>query len=138
MTRLNSLLHFCCAALLLLAGCARQEEAEQANNEPVAVDSASRSDSTFSADTDRVVLPPDRIYHTLTAHAWYARGEPLMHGGRAFRPAGLPVAASLPEMERAGEYQGVEYYRRGDADTLLFVPVDRGYWQVFRDEAAPR
>ena len=125
--------------MLFLPGCGKEEEAEPAADTTVAVaDSVARTDTTFSADPDRVVLPPDRIYYSLTVHEWYARGEPLMHDGRAFQPAGLPIAASLPEMERAGEYQGVEYYRRGNADSVLFVPVHRGYWQVFRGEASPR
>ena len=118
--------------------CGAEEDPAVSAAPVAAADSSAGPDSTFASEPDRVLLPADRIYYTLTAHEWYARGEPLVHEGRSFNPAGMPVAASLSEMERVGEYQGVEYYRRTGDDTTLFVPVYRGYWQVFRSATAAR
>jgi hypothetical protein len=127
----------CCAVV----ACSGDDSAANAAEEPAptaAADSSGDSDTTFTPDTRRQVLPSDRIYFNLTQHEWYAKGQPLVHEGRSFMPAGFPVAASLQEMQRAGEYQGVEYYRRTDGDSSLYVPVSRGYWQVFRGGSAQR
>lgn len=121
-------------ACCVLAGCRSGEEPPAAEGERAA--SAGSTDSVFTAAEDRVSLPGDRIYFTLTSHEWYARGEPLLYEGRQYRPAGMPVAASLTEMERAGDFQGVEFYRRsGDTQATVYVPVYEGYWQIFRTDA---
>ncbi|MGH7448458.1 MAG: hypothetical protein ACRELT_12900, partial [Longimicrobiales bacterium] len=73
------------------------------------------------------------IYYTLTNHEWYAHGEPLVHDGRPYEPAGMPISVSLSEMNRIGDFQGVEYYARdGDSEPVVYVPVFDGYWQQFR------
>lgn len=77
-------------------------------------------------------LSSDRIYYDLTRFAWYAQGEPLVHAEQPYQPSGRPLAVSLGEMEPAGEYQGVEYYRRAGDDASLYIPVFDGYWLVFR------
>jgi hypothetical protein len=77
-------------------------------------------------------LPADRIYYDLTRFEWYARGQPLLHEGVGYQPAGMPVPAPASEMKLLGEYEGVEYYRREADDGLLFVPVFDGYWLAFR------
>ncbi|HUF50595.1 MAG TPA: hypothetical protein VMN60_07180 [Longimicrobiales bacterium] len=140
MTLFAALHRLCrCAALCAaLAACARAEPSTEAPAAPPAAGPGDLADTTFMPHPERVVLPADRIYYTLTEHEWYARGEPLLHEGRAFSPSGMPLAASLPDMERAGEYRGVEFYRRAGMDDALFVPVYRGYWQVFRGAAAAR
>jgi hypothetical protein len=89
------------------------------------------SDSVFSPADDRVHLPTGSIYYTLTGFDWYARGQPLVHEGRPYESAGMPVNASLTEMQKAGEYQGVEYYSRAGDTATLYVPVYEGYWQSF-------
>ncbi|HSJ07328.1 MAG TPA: hypothetical protein VK936_11515 [Longimicrobiales bacterium] len=95
------------------------------------------ADSVYAVPAAREVLPAGRIYYTLTDHEWYARGEPLLHASRAHQPAGRPVAASLDEMELAGEYMGVDYYtRRQDEGELVYVPVFEGYWQAFRPDTS--
>ena len=78
------------------------------------------------------MLASSRIYYDLTRFEWYARGEPLVHDQLPYQPAGTPVAADLAELERAGEYQGVEYYHRQGDDQSLYVPVYDGYWLAFR------
>lgn len=100
--------------------------------------------ATASADTNAAAtlppvapeagerLPADRIYYDLTRFEWYARGEPLLHDGVGYQPAGMPLAALASEMKLLGEYEGVEYYRRESDDGLLFVPVFDGYWLAFR------
>jgi hypothetical protein len=119
-------------ACSLLACGAREEEADASDTAAVAV-GAQQDTSIFVAAPERETLPSARIYYTLTQHEWYARGQPLLHENRAYHQAGMPVAASVPEMEQLGEYQGVEYYaRRGDTSAAVYVPVFEGYWQPFR------
>ena len=112
------------SALLLLAACGETAEPSETAAQPVA--------QTLPAPEARRLLTRDRIYYDLTRYDWYARGEPLVHGQSSYQPAGAPVAASLDQMEREGEYQGVEYYRRDGDETLLYVPVFDGYWLGFR------
>jgi hypothetical protein len=91
----------------------------------------------FAPAPDRETLPHGRIYFTLTQHEWYARGQPLLHDNVAYRPMGMPIPASVPEMRSAGEYQGVEYYvREADTERAVYVPVFEGYWQPFRADSA--
>lgn len=123
-------------AALLLAACDREPEPAP---DPTVEQLVEVPEDTvvYVADRDREALPSHRIYYTLTQHEWYARGEPLLHGGRAWHASGMPVSASTAEMELLGEYQGVEYYARsGDAVAAVFVPVFEGYWQPFRADTA--
>ena len=124
-------------ACCVLAGCATDEpDAEAVATDGVAADSL-MADSVFAPVEDRATLPTSRIYYTLTSHEWYARGEPLLHDGRPHAPDGMPVHASLTEMTRAGEYQGVEYYvHAADTGAAVYVPVFDGYWQRFRADAS--
>lgn len=115
------------AMLLILAGCGREEETPA----PAATATDSAVAEHQAAET-RQVLSSDRIYYDLTRFEWYAHGEPLLHEQAGYQPAGTPVAASLTEMERTGEYEGVEYYRRTGDDQSLYVPVFDGYWLAFR------
>jgi hypothetical protein len=49
----------------------------------------------------------------------------------------MPVAASLGEMTKAGEYGGVMYYMRSGEPERIYVPVFEGYWLVFRPDTVP-
>jgi hypothetical protein len=113
-------------------GCERPDPS--GNRGQPAIDVA--GDSVFVASEERVSLPSSRIYYTLTSHEWYARGEPLVHEGRTYRPGGMPVAASLTDMTRLGEFRGVEYYHRAGDTAAVYVPVFEGYWQTFRTDSA--
>jgi hypothetical protein len=129
-TRLTDVLLVACC---VLAGCRGAEEEAGPTSQPaVAV-----GDSVYSPTADRVSLPPGRIYYTLTTHDWYARGEPLVFQGREYRPSGMPQEASLTEMTKLGDFQGVEFYgRSGVPPAAVYVPVFEGYWQQFRTDAA--
>jgi hypothetical protein len=130
----------CAALCLVAAGCARDEAEPSATPASAAADPAAGTgagDSVFAPAHERETLPSSRIYYTLTQHAWYARGEPLLHENRAWHPVGMPVSASVPEMRAAGEYQGVEYYvREADTEPALYIPVFEGYWQAFRADTS--
>jgi hypothetical protein len=118
-------------ACCVLAGCGTDDE-PPVDAAAIAVDTAA-GDSVFDPAEDLVTLPTSRIYYTLTSYDWYARGEPLVFDGRPWEPEGTPVSASLNDMEKAGEYQGVEFYvRAGDPGAVVYVPVFDGYWQRFR------
>jgi hypothetical protein len=126
-------------AALALGGCRRDEpEPETAGVEIDAPEILSGVDTVY-ASVERQTLPPSRIYYTLTDHPWYARGEPLVHENAAYHAAGMPVAASVDQMQHAGEYQGVDYYlRQGDERQAVYVPIYEGYWQSFRADTAAR
>jgi hypothetical protein len=132
-----------CSVAFPLAGCSRHDAADDAVAEEAAADAAAAEGSAGSSaaappdawrpDEERESLPSSRIYYTLTDYAWYAHGEPLLHEGRPHVPVGLPIAASVEEMEKVGEYEGVDYYtRRNDSEPVLYVPVFEGYWLTFR------
>jgi hypothetical protein len=125
--------------VVLLAACRANDEAAPAAVHEPAVAVAEDTAAVTVVPPERMTLPPYRIYYTLTSYAWYARGEPLIHDARAYYAAGWPVAASAAVMELLGEYQGVSYYaRRGDTNSVVYVPVFEGYWQPFRADPAPR
>jgi hypothetical protein len=132
------------AALLLggvMTACGRDDTTDaETETERVPVAAGAEQDTAvFVGQPDRESLPGNRIYFTLTQHAWYARGEPLLHENRQYQAAGMPIAASVPDMELLGDYQGVEYYaRRGDAVDAVYVPVFEGYWQPFRADTTIR
>jgi hypothetical protein len=95
----------------------------------------------FIADETEDRTRPPRVYHDLTRHDWYARGEPLMHEGRSYPQSGAPAAIRGARLELAGEYGGVDYYRLpGDPRDALYVPVYESYWLPFRaaPDTAPR
>jgi hypothetical protein len=122
-----------------LAACGgRDDSADESDGSAVAID-AEQDTAFFVAAPERENLPSARIYYTLTQHEWYARGQPLLHENRPYHAVGMPVAASLPDMEELGEYQGVDYYaRRGDTAAAVYVPVFEGYWQPFRADTTAR
>jgi hypothetical protein len=129
----------CAAACSLLLGCRPEAEpaAAAAAAEPPAA--AVADDTLHEPRPERISLLPARIYFRLTDHDWYAHGEPLRHDDQAWHPAGMPIAASLEQMQQAGEYEGVDYYvRDGDAQPAVYVPVFEGYWQVFRPDTTTR
>jgi hypothetical protein len=127
-----------CAFACICLACGTDEQPIDAAAEAAPSEVAVADDSVYVPQRE-LVEKPDRIYLSLTAYEWYARGEPLLHANAAYQPAGFPVAAPLSEMHVTGEYQGVEYYvRDGDAEPILYVPVYEGYWQAFRPDTAGR
>jgi hypothetical protein len=82
---------------------------------------------------------PARIYYDLTRFEWYARGQPLVHEGRTYQPAGAPLPVRDITLELAGEYGGVDYYRMpGDDRDVVYVPVYEWYWLRFVAADEPR
>lgn len=78
-------------------------------------------------------LPPV-IYYDLTRFDWYARGEPMRLDDGSYAPRGAPVRAATSEMNKVGEYEGVEYYARddgSDSEGVVYVPVFEGFWLPF-------
>lgn len=101
---------------------------------------ASTAGATPTAAADTVTSPtvrPEEIYFDLTELEWYRRGEPLVHAGVGYQPAGSPVPRELSALKPAGTYQGVRYYVRAGAQRAdtLFVPVYPRYWLPFRSVA---
>jgi hypothetical protein len=107
----------------------RQQPATMIGSQPAAPDA-----SVHAADSVATVVraPVIRIYYDLTQYDWYREGRPLETGSGIYVEDGDPVFLPSDSVVRAGEYQGVEYYRRvaGDDSTLL-VPVYPNYWLPF-------
>jgi hypothetical protein len=96
------------------------------------------TDQIYIAERETSAEPPPTIYYDLTRHDWYARGEPLVHEGRAYVAGGALVAAETSAMRPLGEYGGVSYYQReGESAETLFVPVYERYWMQFRAQGTP-
>jgi hypothetical protein len=122
-------------ALLAATGCANGESRQVDDLLAEAAETVTADTAVYIAGPARETLPSNRIYYTLTRHEWYARGEPLLHDGRSYRAAGMPVRAEVSEMRHLGDYQGVEYYVRAeDGGVDVYVPVFEGYWQPFRPD----
>jgi hypothetical protein len=146
-TSLRVLIVLCAAAIA--AGCRRtnDDDAGDVASRTAARDAPAEASADAPAVLDttgawrpeqRDVLPRSEIYYTLTDYDWYAHGEPLLHEGAPYSIAGTPVAASLGEMAKAGEYGGVVYYMRsGEPEPRIYVPVFEGYWLVFRPDTLP-
>lgn len=113
------------AGLAALAACGN-------GGSPAPAKAAAESLPPVAAPAPPAPQRPDRIYDDLSHFAWYAHGEPLVAGGRSYALEGGPVAAEYDGMEKAGDYEGVEYYaRRGAGRDTLFVPVYPRYWLRF-------
>jgi hypothetical protein len=65
--------------------------------------------------------------------AWYLGGEPVVHAGVIYYPAGPQVHFMPFEMVRVGVYQGIPLYVRTtlEAGSVVFVPVGRGLMQPY-------
>jgi hypothetical protein len=121
----------------LLGSCGRANEMRGATGGEE-VDSATTSHGIeVSSDEGKPEEPdglPPHIYYDLTKFVWYARGEPIRFEDATFWPKGAPIRASVDRMEKAGEYQGVEFYRideDGGANGVVYVPVFEGFWLPF-------
>lgn len=64
---------------------------------------------------------------------WYLEGEPVMHAGSIYYPAGPAIHFMPFEMVRSGFYQGIPIYTRTTIEpmSLVFVPVSRGLMQPY-------
>ncbi|MGH7552830.1 MAG: hypothetical protein ACREMQ_07350 [Longimicrobiales bacterium] len=126
----------------LLGSCGRANEMHGANNGEQADSPATSVGVEVSSEVEHAEPEelPNRIYYNLTQFDWYARGEPIHYENAAYRPRGAPIRASADRMEKAGEYQGVEFYRAdedGAASTVVYVPVFEGFWLPFvRDSSS--
>ena len=115
-----------------MGGCDREAaRAEAADGEAPA--SASAETPMAAAEAQSADNSPAEIYFDLTAFGWYREGRPLMHGGRSYMPQADPTPVEI-ELEEAGAYEGVTYYKPADAPDpvyTLYVPVYYRYWQRF-------
>jgi hypothetical protein len=75
--------------------------------------------------------PHLRIYYDLTRYDWYAQGEPLVLDGEMYTARTGLLASPAENMERVGEYHGVDAYVTADDDSTVYVPIFPNYWQPF-------
>lgn len=64
---------------------------------------------------------------------WYLAGEPVMHAGAIYYPAGPQVHFMPFEMVRSGFYEGIPLYVRAtlEPNSVVFVPAGRGLMQPY-------
>jgi hypothetical protein len=126
----------------LLGSCGRANEMNAANGVAEADSAATSVGVEISSEVEQAEpeRQPNRIYYDLMQFVWYARGEPILFENAPYRPRGAPIRASADRMEKAGEYQGVEFYKADeddDADAVIYVPVFEGFWLRFvRDSSS--
>lgn len=123
------------AGSFLLGGCETAEPADEAVPNAVATPpSGALTQPASPAARESGALHPATIYYDLARFDWYARGEPLRHGNADYVARAAPVRA-FADMRKAGEYQGVEYYRAADdvvePASVVYVPVFEGFWLPF-------
>ncbi len=132
--------------LLVLAAtfvaCSRSEPAPEASGsgadgpamQSAAATTAEPEPGPAPEETGKRPFRPERIYYDLTAYEWYAQGQPLMADGRGYMPSDVPLTLPDTPLEKAGEYQGVDYYVEEGAEPpypVVYVPVFEGYWLPF-------
>lgn len=121
-----------------LASCQREPRADETpaveeQPPPEPSENGGAVSERLEPDAEEDDLPPV-IYYDLTRFDWYARGEPMRLDDGSYSPGGAPVRASTSEMQKIGEYEGVEYYARDegtDSEGVVYVPVFEGFWLPF-------
>jgi hypothetical protein len=70
---------------------------------------------------------------TAELEPWYLAGEPVMHVGAIYYPAGPQIHFMPFEMVRSGFFQGIPLYVRTtlEPNSVVFVPVGRGLMQPY-------
>ena len=72
---------------------------------------------------------------TVTAdnEPWYLSGEPIMHAGNVYLPAGAQIYFNANEMVRSGFYMGVPLYTRTTLEpySVVLVPLAGGRMQPY-------
>lgn len=133
-------------AVLLLAGvfvsCQRGGDSRVTDDDTPAATRENGAPAIGGAEQEQEPEPEDDdlppvIYYDLTRFEWYARGEPMRLEDGSYAPRGAPVRAATSEMQKIGEYEGVEYYERNDesdSEGVVYVPVFEGFWLPFARE----
>lgn len=82
----------------------------------------------------QVVIQPTP-YPTVTAEneRWYLNGEPVIHAGTPYYPAGPRVYFNANEMVRSGFHMGIPLYTRTTIEpySVVYVPVGPGVMQPY-------
>jgi hypothetical protein len=87
-----------------------------------------------AAASAQVVIRPEREPARVAGQeAWYRAGEPVMHRGELFYPAGALVFFNPTVMVLAGEYRGVPVYVDPTVETgsLVYLPIGNGQMQPY-------
>jgi len=70
---------------------------------------------------------------TAELEPWYLEGEPVVHAGNIYYPAGAQIHFLPHEMVLSGSYRGVPVYVRTTIEPLsvIFIPAGRGVMQPY-------
>lgn len=82
----------------------------------------------------QTTMRPEPAPARVAAHeAWYRAGEPVVHRGDAFYPAGPQVFFNPTVMVLAGEFRGVPIYVDPTVETgsMVYVPIGAGIMQPY-------
>lgn len=125
------------ALAFALAACSRSEPAADAGGAGPADpggESVAVAEPEPGEEAEERPTRPERIYYDLTAYEWYRQGRPLVVDGRNYMPSDVPITLPDTPLEKAGEYEGVDYYVVEDAEppyAVVYVPVFEDYWLPF-------
>lgn len=87
-----------------------------------------------AAAAAQVVIRPEREPARVAGReAWYRAGEPVMHRGELYYPAGPQVFFNPTLMVLAGEYRGVPLYVDPTIETgsVVLLPIGNGQMQPY-------
>jgi hypothetical protein len=88
---------------------------------------------SFTAEAQMHYEPTPAPLVTAEREPWYLAGEPVMHSGNVYYPAGPQIHFLPHEMVRSGFYHGIPLYTRTTIEpmSILFVPIARGLMQPY-------
>jgi hypothetical protein len=82
--------------------------------------------------------PTPRPAASAETEQWYQDGQPVLHAGDLYYPAGAQIHFNGNEMVLSGSYQGVPLYSRPTIEPLsiVYVPLSGGLMQPFERRRA--
>ena len=85
------------------------------------------------ASAQVVIQPTASPTVTAENEPWYLKGEPVIHAGSAYYPAGPRVYFNANEMVRSGFHLGIPLYTRTTIEpySVVYLPVGPGVMQPY-------
>jgi hypothetical protein len=94
--------------------------------------------AAVEAQAQLTLRPTPRPAASAETEQWYQNGQPVMHAGDLYYPAGAQIHFNGNEMVLSGSFQGVPLYSKPTLEPLsiLYVPLSGGLMQPFERRRA--
>jgi hypothetical protein len=94
--------------------------------------------AAVEARAQLTLRPTPRPAASAETEQWYQNGQPVMHAGDLYYPAGAQIHFNGNEMVLSGSYEGVPLYSRPTIEPLsiVYVPLSGGLMQPFERRRA--